>query len=319
MAFIKDLYRDEMRDGWLVSSDVKKSWNKFLEMWQEIDRICHRYNINYWAYCGTLLGAARHKGFVPWDTDMDLCMMRPEYNIFCDAAEREMIRDDGEFEIGHKKFNNFRISMSATTMLGKENLHERDMTKPYGMMIEVYPMDVAPDGTPEGNLAVTKLLELLSSAGDSGYKRLVKRLENKQDIYNEWQIIENFHSLSEKAKHDFYNNYAAMLFEKSSAVGWIEDRIREPHKIYPKDIFRETIYLPFESVQMPAAVGYERVLTALYGDWHKLVYDNTFRIGSIYSPDIPYREFLKSVDLEFMFPPENTSEDDSTTQENSAQ
>ncbi len=304
MAFIKDLYRDEIRSGWLVSSDVKKSWEKFLEMWQEIDRICRRYDINYWIYAGSLLGTARHKGFVPWDTDMDLCMMRPEYNIFCDAAEREMIREDGEFEIGCKKFNNFRISMSATTMLGTENLHERNPNTPYGMMIEIYPLDVAPDGTPDGNASVMKLLELLSSAGESGYSRIKERVKNNQGTYNEWKLLEKFHTLSEKAKQDFYNNYAAMLFEKSSAISWIEDRIKAPQKTYAKDWFRETIMMPFESVQMPAPVDYDKVLTALYGDWRKPYYDNTFRIGSVYSPDIPYREFLKTVDLEFMFPPE---------------
>ena len=273
-------------------------------MWQEIDRICRRYDINYWIYAGSLLGTARHAGFVPWDTDMDLCMMRPEYNIFCDAAEREMIREDGEFEIGCKKFNNFRISMSATTMLGTENLHERNPNTPYGMMIEIYPLDVAPDGTPDGNASVMKLLELLSSAGESGYSRIKERVKNNQGTYNEWKLLEKFHTLSEKAKQDFYNNYAAMLFEKSSAISWIEDRIKAPQKTYAKDWFRETIMMPFESVQMPAPVDYDKVLTALYGDWRKPYYDNTFRIGSVYSPDIPYREFLKNVDLEFMFPPE---------------
>ena len=305
MAFVKDLYRDEIRDGWLVSSDIKKAWEKMLEMWQEIDRICRKYKITYWAYCGTLLGAARHKGFVPWDTDMDLCMMRPEYNRFCDAVERELIREDGDFEIGHKKFNNFRIAMSTTTMLGKDNLHERKDV-PFGMMIEVYPLDVAPDDTPHGNSAVAKLLELLNCVSNKGYTNCKERFENHQSLYNDWKILERFHKLSGKSRQDFYNNYAMMLFNESSAVGWIEDRIKSPHKIYAKEYFRETVQLPFESVQMPAPVDYEKILTALYGDWHKFVYDKTFRMGSIYSPDIPYREFFKRVDLNFMFPPEDT-------------
>ena len=290
MVFIRDLYRDEIRDGWLVSSDVKKAWNKFLEMWQEVDRICKRYGINYWTYCGTLLGSARHKGFVPWDTDMDLCMWRPEYNRFCDAVEHELIQS-GDFEIGHKKFNNFRISMTETTMLGRENLHEREDV-PFGMMIEVYPLDVAPDGSARGNLATAKLLELLACAGDKGYAQYKARVENHQATLNEWKLLKKFHALTEKAKQDFYNDYARMLFGESSAVGWIEDRIKAPHKLYPKDIFRETIYLPFETIELPAPVGYEKMLTALYGDWRKPVYDRTFRIGSIYSPDISYRKFF---------------------------
>lgn len=305
MSFIKDLYRDEIRSGWLVSSDVKKSWERMLEIWQELDRICRKYKINYWAYCGTLLGAVRHKGFVPWDTDMDLCMLRPEYNIFCDAVERELIREGGLFEIGHKKFNNFRIAMTATAMLGEDDLSKKEPDRSYGMMVEVYPLDVAQDNTFEGNSSVYRLLELFTCLVPSGYALLQDRVKNGQPIFSDWDFLARFRSLSEKAKQDFYNNYAAMLFDNSSSVGWIEDRIKAPQKIYEKEIFNETIYLPFESIKLPAPVGYEKMLTALYGDWHKLVYDNTFRIGAIYSPDISYREIFKRVDLEFMFSPKD--------------
>ena len=82
MAFFEDLHNDEIRDGFLVMADRKKCWNMQLEIWQEIDRICRKHNIKYYAIYGTLLGAVRHKGFIPWDDDMDLCILRPESNIF---------------------------------------------------------------------------------------------------------------------------------------------------------------------------------------------------------------------------------------------
>ena len=47
MAFIKDLYRDEIRSGYLVTSDIKKVWNRQLELWQELDRICRKHGITY--------------------------------------------------------------------------------------------------------------------------------------------------------------------------------------------------------------------------------------------------------------------------------
>lgn len=307
MSFVKDLYRDEIRSGWFVSSDIKKAWDKMLEMWQEIDRICQRYKITYWAGYGTLIGAARHNGFIPWDTDMDLCIMRPEYNRFCDAVERELIQEGGLFEIVHKKFNNFRISLSTTTMLGKNDLHEIDTNRPHGMMIEAFPLDVALDGTPEGDDATFKIFELLFSIANENYNTLSERVKNGQQIYNDWEIIEHFHVLSEKARQDFYNNYSELLFGKSSAVACIESSLRNAKKYpMPKEWFRDTVYLPFETVELPVPIDYEKFLTNHYGDWHKFVYDKTFRMGSIYSPDIPYREFFKRVDLEFMFPPEDT-------------
>ena len=304
MAFIKDMYRDEIRDGWLVKAGIKKSWNKMLEIWQEVDRICRKYRIKYWAYAGTLLGAVRHGGFVPWDTDMDLCMMRPEYNIFCDAVERELVRDDSIFETERKNFNNYRIALKTTSMLGTEKIQDRELNKSYGMMVEIYPLDLAQDGTPLGDFSTLKLHELLSCIIDANYLALKERIKNNKKTFNDLQVMENFRALPEEAKQEFYSNYAALLFDKSKKIAWLEDTLDDSPKIYEKDWFRETIYLPFETVQLPVPVDCEKVLDARYGDWHKFIYDHTFRIGRIYSPDISYREILERVDFDFMFPKE---------------
>lgn len=315
MTFIENMYRDEFRDGWLVRAGIKKSWNKMLEMWQEIDRICRKYKLNYWAYGGTLLGAVRHGGFVPWDTDLDLCMMRPEYNIFCDAVEHELIQEDGLFEVERKDYNNYRLALSTTTMLGRENLHEKEPNKTHGMLIEVYPLDINADNTLKGDLATLKLLELISSIIEANYLDLKERAKNNQRTYNEWQIIENFHSLNEKDRQEFYKKYSALLFDKSSAITWIGYVMDGIQRTYTKEMFRETLYLPFETIKMPVPVDYEKILTELYGDWHKFVYDHTFRIGSVHSPDIPYKEFLEKVDLNLTFMPEEKSEDKDSEEE----
>ncbi|MBE8951023.1 MAG: LicD family protein [Quinella sp. 3Q1] len=308
MAFIKDMYRDEIRDGWLVKAGIKKSWNRMLEIWQEVDRICRKYKIKYWAAFGTLLGAVRHGGFIPWDTDMDLCMMRPEYNIFCDAVERELAKKDSPFEIARVDYNNFRIALSTTVMLGKEDLHEREPDRTYGMMIEVFPLDITEDGTPTGNISTWKLWRVLRSSDDETYSQLKDITDSSNFMFDDLQVLENFRALSEKEKQNFYRKYAELLFNKSNELVWIDHVVRgQPEQHYPKDVFRETIYLPFETVQMPVPVDYDKILTAYYGDWHKFVYDRIFHIGKIHSPDIPYKEFLERVDFDFMFPQENNA------------
>lgn len=307
MDFVKDMYHDEIRDGWLVNAGIKKAWNKMLEAWQEIDRICRKYRINYWAYAGTLLGAARHRGFVPWDTDMDLCMLRPEYNIFCDAAERELIKGDSPFEIERRNFNNFRIALKDTSIFTADDFRDMDFNKTHGMQIEVYPLDIARDETPPGNFFAFKLIELICAGDNQKYAEMKERTENGQRTLNDWQTLENFHALSERGKQDFYRNYAALSFSQSSKVGWIEDIVKTPTRIYSKEWFGETTYLPFETVELPAPVDYDKVLSALYGDWHKFVYDHHLRLGYIHSTDIPYKEFLERVDLEFLIPSEEST------------
>ena len=65
--FIENIEHDEMRDGFLVTSNRKKLWNVQIGLINEVARICKKHDIRWFAIGGTLLGAARHKGFIPWD------------------------------------------------------------------------------------------------------------------------------------------------------------------------------------------------------------------------------------------------------------
>ena len=79
----------EIRNSFYVESMMKKVWAAQLEVLHEIDRICKKHNITYFADWGTLLGAVRHKGFIPWDDDMDITMKRQDYIKFCEVFPKE--------------------------------------------------------------------------------------------------------------------------------------------------------------------------------------------------------------------------------------
>ena len=85
----------EIRDGFYVENMMKKAWAAQLEVLNEVDKICRQYDIKYFADWGTLLGAIRHKGFVPWDDDMDITMKRQDYIRFCQIVQQQQ----GEIEI----------------------------------------------------------------------------------------------------------------------------------------------------------------------------------------------------------------------------
>ena len=85
LEFDKTFFEEEERCGFVVEPMMKSVWAAQLEVLENIDRICKENGIKYFADWGTLLGAVRHKGFVPWDDDMDICMLRPDYLRFIDV------------------------------------------------------------------------------------------------------------------------------------------------------------------------------------------------------------------------------------------
>ena len=294
MAFIKDLYHDEIRDGWLVKSDVKKIWNRQLEIWAEVDRICRKHDITYWAGYGTLLGAARHGGFIPWDEDIDLCMMRPDFNRFCDVVNNEL----GDlFAVVYEEFSMIKIMHNQTTTLVLKKINEPN---PMGLLIDIFALDIAKDDTPDGFVAFNAMKEIYCAMID--YSQITSYQQRGGYFFNDLDFLQGITSLTEQDKIKFFRLYMNNLFNQSSVVAWFIDTIQARYeKPFKKEWFCETIYLPFETVELPVPKMFNEVLTSYYGDWRTPVQDGQNRLGYACSADIPWREFLQRIDLKLFF------------------
>ena len=290
LAFIKDLYRDEMRSGYLVKADIKKVWNRQLEIWQEVDKICRKHGITYWAAYGTLIGAARHKGFIPWDEDLDLCMMRPDFNRFCDVLDE--LGDS--FAVAFRNFSTLKIAHNQTTLISLGTFEEGE---PCGLMIDIFALDIFTDGTPESLNALNATKEIYQAMSDCS--QLIQRQRDGECFVNDLELLEYaaaLHSVQDKL--NLFNLYANNLFDQSSAVVWFEDFIYgKCERPFKKAWFDETIYLPFETVELPAPKMFDEVLTSFYGDWRTPVNDGQHKLGFIHSADIPWQEFLQRVNI----------------------
>ena len=80
MVFEKEYFEDEVRDGFYVPAQMKHAWAAQLEVLNDIDKACTENEIQYFAEWGTLLGAVRHHGFIPWDDDMDIKQLCKYFN-----------------------------------------------------------------------------------------------------------------------------------------------------------------------------------------------------------------------------------------------
>lgn len=117
-----------------------------LETLKEFDAFCRKYGIQYSLYAGSLLGAVRHKGFIPWDDDLDVCMSREEYDRFItlwqqDPPEGYILQNKENSPDFWQSFS--KIRKDHTTFLQEE----REVGKYHtGVFMDIFPLDRIPDG-----------------------------------------------------------------------------------------------------------------------------------------------------------------------------
>ena len=101
-----------------------------LEMLEEVDRICRVCGIRYNIIAGTLLGAVRHQGYIPWDDDADVAFLREEYEKFRDACEKELDKDRFYFQ-DHRNTQGYRWGYGKLRRKGTKFLREHQEHMPY--------------------------------------------------------------------------------------------------------------------------------------------------------------------------------------------
>ena len=118
MKFDKSYFEDQVRDGFFVPAEIKQAWAAELEVLSEVDKVCKKYNIQYFADWGTLLAAVRHEGFIPWDDDLDIVMKRDDYNRFMRIAQTEL--PDGFSAYNFRNHDDFWLFLGR--VVGKQRI-----------------------------------------------------------------------------------------------------------------------------------------------------------------------------------------------------
>ena len=139
-----EFYKEEVRCGYTVNEKTKRVWAVQLEMLDEVERICKANGLKYFADSGTLIGAIRHEGYIPWDDDIDLVMLREDYDKFVQIAPK-WLKEDLVLQTVYTGKNYLRghaqIRNSKTC-----GCNEEDKKAGYncGIFIDIFPLDGMP-------------------------------------------------------------------------------------------------------------------------------------------------------------------------------
>ena len=267
----------EIRDGFYVESTMKKAWAAEIEVLNEVDRICRQHDIQYYADWGTLLGTIRHKGFVPWDDDMDITMKREDYTRFCQIVRQEQ----GELEIINFHTDPEWKDMLSRVINGRSvNYTEEHLRKyhgfPYVAGLDIFPLDYVAPTEEEDKLqcSMISIVEAFSANIRNNTATPEEIEQTTKDI--EQMCGVKFNNLEPLATQLLkLGERLSMMYtdEESQAVALMGDHAGpRPLDVYPKEYYSESIYMPFEYTTIPVPVGYEKILIQKYGENYMIPY-----------------------------------------------
>ena len=290
-------YQEEERCGYVVSAHMKKVWAVELDLLYQLQQVCEKYGIQYYGSGGTILGAERHKGMIPWDDDIDIMMLRDQYDLLCSHADefeepyffQTFDTDEGYFR-GHAQLRN----SNTTGVLVDEA--KKNVPFNQGIFIDIFPLD---------NIVRNRELWEKQMKRIDRFREQAKKLYRTTDGYHPEEA-----SKFRKAAH-LVTPLVSRFYSYKDAYRKFDEECRryndlptryvgkisfQPFGMKMYDLrseFDGTVYLDFEMLKIPVPSGYKVHLRRQYGDYHKFVIGTADHGGLILDADIPYREWIR--------------------------
>lgn len=252
-----------------VMNSLRKLQLEELEILKKLIEICKKNKIQYFILGGTFLGAIRHKGFIPWDDDIDIGMPRNDYEKFIELFSKYEKED---FKLEKLKYRYFikivnkNITVKSNTGINSEII---------GAWIDIFPLDGMPSNIFKKRIHMFGILFWRAMFQFSNFSRAVNVKQNKRPIYEKIlisigrifkleNILNNFEI--EKKLDKCLKKYN---YENSEFVGNFMGAYKFK-EMFHKKIYDEINEYEFEGIKLIAPKNYNFVLKQLYGNYMKL-------------------------------------------------
>lgn len=284
MEFSKGFFQKEIRCDFEIPEMMKRAWAAELEVLQVVAEVCEKNGLQYFADWGTLLGAVRHKGFIPWDDDIDICLKREDYMKLIRILPEELpkgfvmtgIYADSARLIEAALCQNIRV-MADEEEWGFNEYMKRFHGFPYQRIgIDIFPLDYMPSdnealelikGIVEYGVSILRDWYILQSNNE-----LEKRLQNMEKLCSvtlprngstPYILIKVIDSVSAIYRADEADELTEYRFY-----------VNRPGYRMKKEWYKEAVKLPFEETEIAVPCSYHEVLTAQFGDYMTPVKDD---------------------------------------------
>ena len=299
LEFQEGFFDQEIRDRFYLDTTMKTVWASEMELLQKIAEVCDKYGLTWYAAYGTLLGAIRHEGFVPWDDDLDIWLIRDDYNKLMEVLHKELpegYRVRGP--LANEEYDQFHtcVNNGSSISIEKEWL-EQFHNCPFTVGIDIFPLDYLPRN--EADKEMQKKLFLLIGRIAQLARRLDRKEYGAQDGESEAEIQERIQNIKQEIKEGltyiektshltverrlfdeekWYSlcsemwkvaNHVAMKYNEEKSdhlVMYVGYSKRESVK-FPKEWFSEVYGASFENFMVPVPSGYDKILKKIYGSY----------------------------------------------------
>ena len=287
----QEFLNEETRCGFFVDSTRKKIWTIQLDLVRELSRACEKLNIKFFIFAGSLLGAVRHHGFIPWDDDFDVALFRDDYEILLNNScfESPYFLQTPHTDPNYA-FSFTRLVNDNTTFCSKMFSYQGYHA---GICIDIFPLDLWDIDRGTNLYSEIKHLNMENST----WMRMKNpHLDEQNKIrVQQWSKIDPLSAYKE------INRFAQTF--QNEPVDYVANAVTTVYpygkEVFAKHTFDNAIMSPFENLSLPIPAGYHEILSNTYGDYMSfppLEIRGTRHKGVIIDPDIPYQVRLKNMD-----------------------